>query len=85
MGLIYSNQRSSGEKPLQFVFPFSSFSCPGLLALLPWETGSPLLPKCKAFEMLEININVEWEVRNNCWQQGGPSEQALPRDSAAMW
>lgn len=49
LGFGSSNQLSRGEKPLQFVLPFSSFSCPGLLALLPWETV-----KCKVFEMLEI-------------------------------
>lgn len=54
LGFSNSNQLSCGEKPLQFVLPFSSFSCPGLLALLPWETGSLLLPKCKAFEMPEM-------------------------------
>lgn len=74
--LASSNQLSCGEKPLQFVLPFSSFSCPGLLALLPWETGSPL--PAKHLKCCRLNIHVEWEVGSNCWQQGDPVNWNFP-------
>lgn len=62
LGLIYSKDwvlvaaisRDVVRNLSSLCFHSRSFSCPGLLALLPRESGSLLLLKCKAFEMLEI-------------------------------